>query len=102
MRRFRGVIEGGFCIRRVEPFIPETERRYFVIDGVAHGAAGEVPPIIEECTKRLSSRFYSVDVVQRRDGEFRIVEVGDGQVSDLVGWTPRQFADILGQHFLTG
>ena len=31
---------------------------------------------------------------------FRIVEVGDGQVSDLVGWTPKQFAAILAEHFL--
>ena len=36
MQRFRGVIEGGFCVRRVESFLPETECRYFVVDGVAH------------------------------------------------------------------
>jgi hypothetical protein len=28
MKKFRGVIEGGLCIRRVEDFIPETEKRY--------------------------------------------------------------------------
>jgi hypothetical protein len=28
-----------------------------------------------------------------------IVEIGDGQVSDLVGWTPRAFASILAEHF---
>ena len=28
MRRFRGVIEGGFCVRRVENFLPDTERRF--------------------------------------------------------------------------
>ena len=27
--------------------------------------------------------------------QLRVVEVGDGQVSDLVGWTPEQFAKIL-------
>jgi hypothetical protein len=40
-----------------------------------------------------------VDVVQRADGQLRIVEIGDGQVSDLVGWTPERFASILAQHF---
>jgi len=99
MKQFRGVVEGGFCVRRVEEFLPETERRYFVIEGVAHAAEGEAPAIVQECAKRLKSRFYSVDVVRRTDGELRIVEVGDGQVSDLVGWSPEQFADALKQHF---
>ncbi len=95
MRQFRGVIEGGFCVRRVEAFLPETERRYFVINGVPFAVSGDAPPIICECAKRLTSRFYSVDVVQRADGQLRIVEVGDGQVSDLIGWTPAQFANLL-------
>jgi hypothetical protein len=99
MRRFRGVIEGGFCVRRVESFLPDTERRYFVLDGVPHAQTGDAPSIVHECAKRLRSRFYSVDVVQRADGRLRIVEVGDGQVSDLVGWTPERFASILAEHF---
>ena len=99
MQRFRGVIEGGFCIRRVESFLPDTERRYFVLDGVPHAHAGEAPHIVHECAKRLQNRFYSVDIVQRADGQFRIVEVGDGQVSDLVGWTPERFATVLAKHF---
>ena len=95
MRHFRGVIEGGFCVRRVEDFMPDTERRYFVVDGVPHAPFGEAPSIVRECATRLRSRFYSVDVIQRTDGQLRVVEVGDGQVSDLVGWTPVQFAEIL-------
>jgi ATP-grasp domain, R2K clade family 3 len=100
MRRFRGTIEGGFCVRRVEDFKSETERRYFVLDGVAYAETGEVPAIVIEWVKRLRSRFYSVDVVQRMDGKLRVVEIGDGQVSDLVGWTPDRFASILAKHFL--
>ncbi len=100
MQRFRGVIEGGFCVRRVESFLPDTERRYFVLDGVAHAASSDMPPIVHECAKRLRSRFYSVDVVQRTDGQHRIVEVGDGQVSDLVGSTPKLFTAILAEHLL--
>jgi hypothetical protein len=99
MKRFRGVIEGGFCVRRVEDFLPETERRYFVADGVAYAASGSPPPIVNECAKRLKGRFYSVDIIQRTDGQARVVEVGDGQVSDLVGWTPEAFARILAERF---
>jgi hypothetical protein len=99
MRRFRGVIEGGFCVRRVENFLPDTECRFFVLDGKPHAPTGDVPPIVYECAKRHRRRFYSVDVVQRGDGQLRIVEIGDGQVSDLVGWTPERFASILAEHF---
>lgn len=99
MRRFRGNIEGGFCVRQVEKFLPNTEHRFFVVDGVPYAPAGDVPVIVHECVKRRQSRFYSVDVVQRDDGEFRIVEVGDGQVSDLVGWEADKFAAMLKEHF---
>jgi hypothetical protein len=99
MKQFRGTVEGGFCVRRVEEFLPDTERRYFVIEGVPHAAEGEVPAIVHECAKRLQKRFYSVDVVRRADGPLRIVEGGDGQVSDLVGWSPERFAEVLKQHF---
>ena len=36
-----------------------------------------------------------MDVVERNDGQLRVVEIGEGQVSDLVDWTPEQFAKIL-------
>jgi hypothetical protein len=101
MRRFRGTIEGGFCVRRVESFIPSTEKRYFVVNGVPQAEEDDVPEIVRECASRLASRFYSVDVVERSDGTLRIVEVGDGQVSDLVGWTPKRFASMLAEQFLS-
>ncbi len=95
MRRFRGTIEGGFCVRRVENYFTETEQRYFVLDRQPHGISPGVPAIVNECAKRIPSRFYSIDVVKRTDGQHRIVEIGDGQVSDLVGWTPEQFSRML-------
>lgn len=102
MKRFRGVIEGGFCVRRVENFLPDSERRYFIVDGVPHSPVGDVPTIVHDCAKRLSSRFYSIDVVQRTDSQLRVVEVGDGQVSDLVGWMPEEFAKMLAGAFRRG
>lgn len=87
MREYRGEIEGGICVRRVEDFILESEQRYFVLLGVGYAASGvaQVPDIAKACAERLPSKFFSVDVAQRRDGVLRVVEVGDGQVSDLVG-----------------
>src|SRR5436309_2119037 len=96
MREYRGEIEGGVCVRRVEDYVPESERRYFVLHGVGYAAseALPVPEIVRQCAERLPSKFFSVDVARRQDGTLRVVEVGDGQVSDLVGWSPTAFAQM--------
>jgi ATP-grasp domain, R2K clade family 3 len=96
MQKFRGTIEGGICIRQVEDFVTETEQRYFIINGRSFAASPdtEIPDIIKECASRIKSKFFSVDVIDRIDGYKRIVEVGDGQVSGLVGWTIDRFATL--------
>jgi hypothetical protein len=96
MLEYRGEIEGGLCVRRYEDFIPESEQRYFVLEGIGYSASdtNSLPDIFQQCSERICSKFFSVDVVQRRDGELRVVEIGDGQVSDLVGWTPSAFASM--------
>jgi hypothetical protein len=33
MRKYRGELEGGLCVRRVERFVPDSERRFFVLGG---------------------------------------------------------------------
>ena len=94
MQKFRGGIEGGICIRQVEDFIAETEQRYFVINGRSFAALPdkEIPDVVNECARRIDSKFFSVDVIERKDGCKRIVEIGDGQVSGFVGWTAERFS----------
>ncbi|MEM7016038.1 MAG: ATP-grasp domain-containing protein [Pseudomonadota bacterium] len=95
MEKFRGTIEGGLCIRRLEEYIEASEQRYFVINGTPHSAIpGNVPDIVYACAKRLDSPFYSIDIAERIDGELRVVEIGDGQVSDLVGWGVERFVEV--------
>jgi len=96
MRRFRGNIEGGVCFRRIEDFEPDSEQRYFVLDGVPHASEREatIPDLVFEAAARIESPFISIDVARRTDGMLRIVEIGDGQVSDLVGWTAERFAEL--------
>ncbi|HSU66563.1 MAG TPA: ATP-grasp domain-containing protein, partial [Tepidisphaeraceae bacterium] len=95
MREFRGEIEGGLCVRRVEPFIADSERRYFVLDGRTFSADGQAAPnLVQQVASRIPSPFFSVDITCREDGSLRVVEVGDGQVSDLVGWLPEAFVAI--------
>ena len=43
----------------------------------------KIPDVVQECVNRISSPFFSVDAIDRADGVQRIVEIGDGQVSDL-------------------
>ena len=95
MGKFRGQIEGGVCVRRLEAIDETSERRYFVVRGEVYSSGGEAPPpIVKECVSRLDSPFFSVDIAMRDDGELRVIEVGDGQVSDLVGWSVEKFATL--------
>jgi hypothetical protein len=56
------------------------------------GDGGAVPDVVTRVAGRIPSPFFSVDVIRRSDGVPRVVEVGDGQVSDLVGWSADAFA----------
>src|SRR5215468_3526906 len=96
MEKYRGFIEGGLCIRRVEEFIADSERRYFVLNRSPYAAepGAAIPEAVAFCAEAIASPFFSVDVARRADGVDRIVEIGDGQVSDLVGWSVERFVDI--------
>jgi ATP-grasp domain, R2K clade family 3 len=96
MEKYRGFIEGGLSIRRVEDFIAGSERRYFVLNRTPYAAEPGVanPDPVVFCAGAIPSPFFSVDIARRADGVERIVEIGDGQVSDLVGWSVERFVDI--------
>lgn len=96
MVAYRGEIEGGYCVRRVEFFRLNSEKRYFVVRGMPYcsDVADTIPELVHEVVGRINSLFFSIDVVEREDGELRVVELGDGQVSDLVGWSPTRFASL--------
>jgi hypothetical protein len=95
MRKYRGQIEGGLCARRIEEYDPATERRFFVYHGKAYGGGVTPPPPVLEAADVISSPFFSVDVAKRADGMLRIIELGDGQVSDRKHWTSQDFIKII-------
>ncbi len=96
MEKYRGFIEGGLCIRRVENFLAGSERRYFVLNRTPYAAdpGAIIPAPVAYCAEAIPSPFFSVDVARLADGVERIVEIGDGQVSDLVGWSVEWFVEI--------
>jgi hypothetical protein len=72
---------------------PASERRFFVVGGQAFGASGAVlPQPLRAAVAALRPRlFYSFDVAETVAGQPVLVEVGDGQVSDLKEWPVAEF-----------
>lgn len=96
LERYRGSIEGGVCVRRFETLLPGTEERYFVFRGHAFGRDDSVPDMVAEIARRIPSPFYSVDVMSAPDGVLRLIELGDGQVSDRKQWPVQKFIQMFG------
>lgn len=82
---------GGFVLRRFEAFTGGEVRTWWR-DGVCRlaGAHPDTPDVappadLSEVTplvEALALPFVTVDLVQHEDGRWRVVELGDGQVSD--------------------
>lgn len=91
-------LAGGIVLRAFETFSRAgsvvAEVRVWWLDGEpslltphpdSPAGQGPVPELdhIGPAVRRLGCRFVTTDVVLRPDGVWRVVEVGDGQVSDL-------------------
>ena len=96
-RRFRELrgddLQGGFVLRRFERFVSAEVRTWWV-DGVCRltGPHPDAPDgkcaaevdltAVEPLVAGLRLPFVTVDLALRDDGAWRVVELGDGQVSD--------------------
>jgi hypothetical protein len=101
---------GGFVLRRFEQFTG-AEARSWWIDGrcrliTAHPDTPDQPPpadldltALQPAIAALGLPFVAVDLARRRDGVWRVIELGDGQVSDRPTTTP---AEKLISALLTG
>ncbi|WP_245546138.1 ATP-grasp domain-containing protein [Nocardia higoensis] len=86
-------LTGGFVVRRFEQFVSAEVRTWWV-DGVCRlvgphpdspedmPRAGFAPKEFERNIAGLALPFVTADFVLRADGSWRLVELGDGQVSD--------------------
>lgn len=95
IEKYRGEIEGGIAVRRVENYLQETEIRYFVMRGKVYSPNKEIPDILKSIATIIGAPFYSVDIIKREDGEYRVVEIGDGQVSDKKTWDTKDISNML-------
>jgi hypothetical protein len=97
---------GGVVLRRFEQFEPGEARTWWV-DGECRLVTPhpdtpdlvrtpELPDGIDVALRALGLRFVTVDLARTTDGTWRVVEVGDGQVSDLPSTTdPDALLDAL-------
>jgi hypothetical protein len=94
MKKYRGLVEGGVCVRRKE-YERGSERRYFVFRKQPLAPSADIPDIVRTCASRVASPFFSVDVAKRNDGVLRLIELGDGQVSDRKEWSAATFVQAI-------
>jgi hypothetical protein len=97
-------LTGGFVLRRFERFTGAEARTWWV-DGecrliTAHpDTPAESPPdeldvaFLRPIVGGLGLPFVTVDLARRDDGVWRVIELGDGQVSDRPAGTPA--ADLV-------
>ncbi len=99
----------GVVIREFVPFIERggkiaslpviKERRMFFWNGELLAAGEEAPtedPTWEMLAKKFKCPFITIDVAQRNDGEWRVIECGDGGVSGLpLDIEPLRFYSVL-------
>ncbi len=76
-------ITGGICLREVENFINETELRYFSFNNKIISPNGDIPEIVKDINNKINLPFFSIDIIKDKSNNYRLVEIGDGQVSDL-------------------
>ncbi|MFG2054444.1 ATP-grasp domain-containing protein [Micromonospora sp. NPDC048930] len=84
---------GGFVLRRFEPFTGAEVRTWWIggrcVLAGAHPDTPEQPPeggpdlsLPAAAVAALDLPFVTVDLARRTDGRWRVIELGDGQVSD--------------------
>lgn len=86
-------LAGGLVVREFEEYVGAGEARVWWVDGEPvlagpHPDSPDVEPVPEvadvaPAVRALGCRFITTDLARRSDGRWRVVEVGDGQVSDL-------------------
>lgn len=99
-------LAGGIVLRAFEDLVGD-EARVWWLDGepvvtTAHPDTPDVTVrqpdlgVVTPLVRALDCRFVTTDLARRRDGDWRVVEVGDGQVSDLpAGVDPRLLLEPL-------
>lgn len=87
-------IDTTLFVRDFVALKPDSERRFFVVHGQVFSAGAILPEVLQAAVAALQPRlFYSFDVAETLGGQPVLVEVGDGQVSDLKEGSVAEFGN---------
>lgn len=97
IEKYKGV-ERYIVLRKVIELVPDTEKRYFCVKGKVFSSSLEesIPHKVKEIGYLLRDRlFVSIDTCKDVKGKSWLIEIGDGQVSDLKEWKPESFIRVI-------
>jgi len=97
IRQFKGFIEKGIVFRKVKDIEPDSETRFFVLNGKIFSPVDneDMYYIADKVSHKHDALFYTIDIARNSVGELFVVEIGDGQVSDTVGWNIENFVEMF-------
>ena len=98
IERYRGELEGGLVLREYVDIDFDSEIRFFSYNNVVFSSSDnvEIMQIVLDVARIINSDLlFSIDAVKLSNGEWTIVEIGDGQVSGLKEWEVSRFYSIF-------
>lgn len=101
MKKFKGFVEGGIVLNKFVYLLPETEKRFFVLNGNVFSDSSimdfdlDLLGFAQQIAPKHNEFFYSIDIARDKDKKPFLVEIGDGQVSDMTGWSEDDFIKIF-------
>lgn len=101
MEKYRGCIEGGIVLREPIDLIQSSETRFFILNGKLFNNGKNINDSMVEMAQNIvnklgdKSNFYSMDLILDKKEKYWLIEIGDGQVSDSVGWDLENFLSIF-------
>ncbi|MBW4180053.1 ATP-grasp domain-containing protein [Morganella morganii] len=66
-----------------------------MLNGQAFSADDNIPPVVRKIADIITTPFFSVDITENTTGELRLIEIGDGQVSDIKEWDTEKFITLF-------
>ena len=99
MRKYNAsTFNGWLAVRRFETL--HDERRAFVLNGVVYTSqTGAYTDLAHKVAAKIKLPFYAMDIATNEKGEARLVEIGDGQMTDIsYPWDAKTFAEMWAGH----
>lgn len=97
MLQYKGFIEGGIVFRKAEEFDQKSETRFFILNNKVYSPKKvneDMLELAQKINEQHNAFFYTVDII-KQDNKYKVIEIGDGQVSDMVGWDINDFIKIF-------